>query len=300
MGIARYWGLIVLLALGGYSRHASAEIVNCTNITSMPAVITTQGVYCLKQHMPVNLASGAAITVNVNNVTIDCNEFKIGNLAAGIANNAVGISANGRLNVTVRNCGIRGFRSGVQLISGDYRVEDNRFDLNTQTGIFVSGDGSAVRHNDVVDTGGSTIGGLTEFHAISVSGDIDIIDNNVSGVASTAGGNGGVYGISTADMDSGTIRDNRVRNLAPDGSGFQRGIWNQDGGHNIVEHNAVVLSAGILGVGDGGIRCGDGLIVGAGASRDNIVLGTGLVGEAFGLISCTTVTANGGDWVNPL
>lgn len=297
MGIAKYWGLlIVLLTLTGYSPVASAEIVNCTNITSMPTVISTQGVYCLKQHMPINLASGAAITVTVNNVTIDCNEFKIGNLAAGPATNAVGILANGRLNVTVRNCGVRGFRSGVQLIDGDYRILDNRFDLNTQTGIFVSGDGSAVRRNDVVDTGGSPLAGLTEFHGISVSGDIDIIDNNVSGVMSTAGGNGGVYGIRTAGMDSGTIRENRVRNLAPDGSGFQRGIWNQDGGHNTVEHNTIVLSAGILGLGDGGIRCGDGLIL-SGASRDNTVVGTGVAGQVFGLINCTSVA---GDWVNPL
>lgn len=299
MGIARHWGFLAfLLALAGwgYSPRATAEIVNCTNITSMPAVITTQGVYCLKQHMPMNLASGAAITVNVNNVTIDCNEFKIGNLEAGTTNNAVGISANGRLNLTVRNCGIRGFRSGVQLVNGDYRVEDNRFDLNTQTGIFVSGDGSAVRRNDVVDTGGSPLAGLTEFHGISVDGDIDIIDNNVSGVASTAGGNGGVYGIRTSGADSGTIRENRIRNLAPDGSGFQRGIWNQDGGHNTVEHNTVVLSAGILGLGDGGIRCGDGLIL-SGASRDNTVVGTGVAGQVFGLINCTSVA---GDWVNPL
>lgn len=297
MGIARYWGLlIVLLSLAGYSPLASAEVVNCTNITSMPAVITTQGVYCLKQHMPVSLASGAAITVNVNNVTIDCNEFKIGNLEAGTSNTAVGILANGRLNVTVRNCGIRGFRSGVQLVEGDYRVEDNRFDLNTQTGLFVSGDGSAVRRNDVIDTGSSALAGLSEFHGISVSGDIDIIDNNVSGVVSSAGSNGGVYGIRTADMDSGTIRGNRVRNLAPDGIGFQRGIWNQDGGHNTLEHNTVVLSAGVLGLGDGGIRCGDGLIL-SGASRDNTVVGTGLAGEVFGLINCTSVA---GDWVNPL
>ena len=299
MGLAKYWRfLVVVLALAGwgYSPPAKAEIVNCINITSMPAVITTQGVYCLKQHMPINLASGAAITVSVNNVTIDCNEFKIGNLAAGPANNAVGISANGRLNLTIRNCGIRGFRSGVQLVDGDYRVLDNRFDLNTQTGVFVSGDGSAVRRNDVVDTGSSAIAGLTEFNGISVSGDIDIIDNNVSGVVSSAGSNGGVYGIRTAGMDSGTVRSNRVRNLAPDGIGFQRGIWNQDGGHNTVEHNTVVLSAGILGLGDGGIRCGDGLIL-SGASRDNTVVGTGVAGQVFGLINCTSVA---GDWVNPL
>ena len=45
---------------------ARAEVQNCTNITAIPATISTQGVYCLKQHVSAALASGAAITINVN------------------------------------------------------------------------------------------------------------------------------------------------------------------------------------------------------------------------------------------
>lgn len=288
---------LLVLAGFGYSRPAAAEITECTNITSLPTVITTQGVYCLKQHMPINLASGAAVTVNVNNVTIDCNEFKIGNLAAGSANNAVGVSANGRNNVTVRHCGIRGFRSGVQLIDGTYQVEDNTFDFSTQTGVFVSGSGSVVRRNVIIDTGESSLAGLTEFQGISVSGDMDVIDNTISGVLASAGSNATAYGIQTTNMDSGTIRGNRIRNLIRDGTGNQRGIWNQDGGHNMVEHNSIVVAAGLLEAGDGGIRCGDGLIL-SGAARDNTVVGTGVVGEALGLINCFLVSD--GNVVNPL
>src|SRR5690554_5554987 len=97
-----------LLAIAGWTQSASAETTECTVIDSIPAVISSQGVYCLKKHVSGALASGAAISVNTNNVTIDCNEFKIGNLAAGPATQATGISASGRNNVTVRNCGIRG------------------------------------------------------------------------------------------------------------------------------------------------------------------------------------------------
>ena len=279
----------------GLAFPAAAEINECINITSIPTVITTQGVYCLKQNVNAALASGAAVTVNTNNVTIDCNDFKLGNLAAGPQTSAVGVSADSRLNVTVRNCGIRGYRTGVQLVNGDYRVEDNRLDHNTQTGIFVSGDGSAIRGNEVIDTGTSPLAGLTGFHGINASGDVDIIDNNVSGVLANASGNGTAYGIRTEAMDSGLIKGNRVRNLVAAGSGSRRGIWNQSGNRNTVEGNTIVMGGGLLAA-DAGIRCGDGLIL-SGASRNNTVLGTGVLGAALGLINCTSVA---GDYVNPL
>lgn len=284
-----------VLTGGSYIGPAAAEISDCINITSIPAVITTQGVYCLKQHLPTSLSSGNGISVNVNNVTIDCNEFKLGNLAAGPGNTAIGINASGRVNVTVRNCGIRGFRTGVSLTNGDYRVEDNRFDLNTQTAILVSGDGSAVRRNEVIDTGGSTAAGVDQFQAINGLGDIDVIDNTISGVMAAGGSDGDVYGILTQDMDAGTIKGNRVRNLVPDGSGLRRAIWNAGGNRVTIEDNTVVIDAALI-VGEAGIRCGDGLLLN-GASRNNTVLGTGLVFEALGLINCTPA---GGDFVNPL
>jgi hypothetical protein len=277
------------------AQSASAEISDCTNITSIPATISTQGVYCLKQHVSAALASGAAITVNVNNVTIDCNEFKIGNLAAGASTDAVGILATARINLTVRNCGIRGFRTGVSLTNGEYRVEDSRFDQNTQAAINVSGDGSAVRRNEVIDTGGGTVAGMAWFAGIKGEGDIDVTDNTVNGVVATAGSNGDTYGIYTTSMDAGTISGNRVRNMLPDGSGVRRGVWNEGGNRVTVQSNTVVLNSPLI-VGEAAIRCGDGVLLN-GASRTNTVLGTGVLNQALGLVNCT---AAGGDFINPL
>lgn len=274
---------------------ARAETQDCTNITAIPATISTQGVYCLKQHVSGALASGAAITINVNNVTLDCNEFKIGNLAAGPSTQAVGVLASGRLNVTVRNCGIRGFRSGVMLTDGVYRVESNAFDHQTQSGIMVSGDGSLLRDNDVVSTGGSTVPGTGEFTGISGSGDMDIIDNTIDAVVATDGGDGDVIGILTTGNDAGTIKGNRIRNLVKDGSGARAGIWNSGGSHVAIEGNTVVLDSPLV-LGEAGIRCGDGLILN-GASRDNTILGSGLLNEALALLNCSPA---GGDFVNPL
>jgi hypothetical protein len=293
----------VLTAICCNVKPAAAEIQNCTNITSIPAVITTQGVYCLKQHVTASLASGAAIQVMTNNVTIDCNDFKVGNLAAGPANTATGISAQGRLNVEVHHCSVRGFERGIQFTNGLYVVEDSRFDNNSDVGIYVGGDGSAVRRNEVVDTGGDTNPSIHDFVAIHTDGDADIIDNLINGVVATRGGDGTTYGILADNMDSGLISGNRVRNLVPDGSGHRRGIWNMDGNRTTVEGNTVVFNStsGLLGSlltilnSDAGIVCGNSLL--KGASRDNTVLGTGTLGEVLGLVNCVQA---GGNYVNPL
>lgn len=285
---------IGLLALAGWMQPAAAETTECTEIQSIPAVISTQGVYCLKQHVSGSLATGSAIAVTANNVTIDCNEFKIGNLAAGTGTQAVGISASGRNNVTVRNCGVRGFQTGISLLDGDYRVEDNRLDNNTLTGIRVTGSGSAIRRNEVIDTGGSTVPGATSSQGIVAAGGMDIFDNNVSGVIA-AGGNGSAYGIYVEDLDAGYITGNRVRELVPAGLGFRRGIWVDSGLRVTVKSNSVVLNGGLL-TGDAGIRCG-GLVLN-GVAQDNTVLGIGALGTVVGLINC--VNLGGVNYTNVL
>lgn len=298
LGIRHAIAICALLG-AGYAFPAAAETTLCTNITSVPTTITTQGVYCMKQHITTNLASGAAITVNVNNVTIDCNEFKLGNLAAGVGTNAIGVLADGRNNVTVRNCGIRGFRTGVSLVDGLYQVYDNRFDQNTQTSIQVSGDGSVVRNNTVVDTGGSTVAGITDFHGILTEGDVDVVGNLVSNVVATAGGNRTVYGIRGANMDAAFVRDNRVNNLAPSGLlGNRRAIFIESGANNSVTGNTIVMGAGLLAT-DTAIRCGSSLagLLG-GVATQNVILQAGLLGTVGALLNCTSVL--GGNYVQPL
>jgi hypothetical protein len=294
---------LALMAACCAIRPAAAEIQDCTNITSVPTVITTQGVYCLKQHVTSSIASGAAITVMSNNVTIDCNDFKVGNLAAGPANTASGILAEGRMNVEVHHCSVRGFERGIQFTDGLYVVEDSHFDNNTDVGISVGGDGSAVRRNEIVDTGGDANAGVQVFAAIHTDGDADIVDNLIDGVVATVDSDGTTYGIKADNMDSGVISGNRVRNLAPDGSGHRRGIWNMDGNRVTVEGNTIVFNSGsgllgsVLNIlnSDAGIVCGNGLL--RGASRDNTVLGTGVLGEALGMINCVQA---GGDFINAL
>lgn len=139
---------------------AQAETVNCTNIVSVPMTITAPGVYCLKQAIATNLATGAAIEVQASNVVIDMNGFRLGNGAAGLGTEALGIHALNRVNITVRNGTIRGFMGAV-VLEGDaaqgHLVEDIRADGNTACGICVAGLRTIVRNNQVVATGGSTV-----------------------------------------------------------------------------------------------------------------------------------------------
>jgi hypothetical protein len=220
--------MLLTLALLGTPRAAHAETYHtCAGfITSLPTVISTQGTWCMKQDLTTSITSGSAITINTNNVTIDCNDFKLGGLGAGVSTQTSGIFAINRLNATVRHCNIRGFYQGVYfygITDGGHLVEDNRFDGNTNVGVDVEGDGSVVRRNRVFDTGGAT--GSTNTLGIETRYSVEVLDNTVSGVLATAGTNGNVYGIDCISSTAGRIIGNGVRGLVPDGTGAANGIY---------------------------------------------------------------------------
>ena len=152
--------LLVMLALVLGTSPARAETVSCTAITSLPAVITVQGIYCFTGDLNTALTSGNAIDIQTNNVVLDLNGFKLGGLAAGLGTNAFGIAADNRQNLTIKNGTIRGFFLGIRLgnsgASQGHVVEDIRADQNTSIGLSVAGAGHIVRNNQVVATGGTT------------------------------------------------------------------------------------------------------------------------------------------------
>jgi len=260
--------LVLLLMLG--SPRAQAETYNtCTGfITSVPTIVSTQGTWCLKQDLATAITSGAAITINTNNVTIDCNNFKLGGLAAGIGTSADGIDATDRANVTVRHCNIRGFFYGLKFIgsnSAGHAVEDNRFDSNTYVGLFVQGDGSVVQRNRVFNSGQTTI--HANAYGIASADSVDIFDNTVSDVIGTVGGDGYVVGIQTQNNPSGRILRNGVRGVLRDGIGQALGIDNFGASDRItVAENDVV---GDTSSGSIGIRC----VNSNGRAKDNVVNG---------------------------
>jgi hypothetical protein len=136
-------------------------------ITSVPVTISAPGVYCVTQKISSNLTSGAAITINANNVLLDLNDFAIGNLAAPASTTiAVGIYAVDRQNIHIRNGVLRGFWVGIGLLNGTqvglstalssgHIVEGIVSDTSYLGGIVVEGPYVSVRNNKIMNTIGS-------------------------------------------------------------------------------------------------------------------------------------------------
>lgn len=245
----------LFLAVSGPLPTRAETVHACTGfVTSVPTTITAQGVWCMRQDLSTSLSSGAAIAIAANNVTLDCNGFKLGGLSAGDASSATGIHANGRNNVTVRNCNIRGFLHGVHLTSdGDYYasaghlVEDNRFDNNLYAGIWITGENNVVRRNRVFDTGGAP--GRDASYGIVA--DAELVGNTVRGVFATAANTypSGIYA-----AGPGQVRDNLVSGLQVAGNGHATGIqaagpYSRASGNHVIGA-AQTLGYGIYGAGD--------------------------------------------------
>jgi hypothetical protein len=286
--IRTHFAMLIVLALalllgGTRAAHAAESYDNCAGyITSLPAVITTQGTWCLKKDLSTALNWGNAITINNDDVTIDCNNFKLGGLNAGPGTQEVGIGASGRVGLTVRHCTIRGFYIGVNLAAsgnqiGGHTIEDNRFDSNTSQAISVEGDDSVIQRNIVANTGGSTIFGYAI--GISATHTVDILDNTVSGVRATGGTGGFVYGIYSS-VHGGSISGNRVQGLLSDGNGAAFGIVNSGNGGLTMRNNDVVGSAS---AGSFGLFCDNS----SGHARSNVVNGF-----ATGIETCTDDGSN--------
>jgi len=279
--------LIALALLFGAPHAAQAETYNtCTGfITSLPTTISTQGTWCFNKDLSTAITGGNAITIGTNNVTIDCNNFKLGGLAAGIGTAAVGIVAVDRQNTTVRHCNIRGFYSGVDFhgsgganIGGGHIVEDNIFDGNTYYGISVSGDGSVLRRNRIINTGDSTVSdgpaGVYSFYGV------DVIDNTISGVVSRSGSNASAFGMFLSPIGTSTVRGNLVSGLVPDGSGSAIGVEMNTVARYILSENEVLGSGS---AGSVGLECFNTL----GRAKDNVV-----TGFATGIQACGNAGGN--------
>ena len=139
------------------------ETTFCTRyIRSLPFTITTQAHYCFDRNLSTAITAGAAITINADFVLLDLNNFKLSGSAAGTGTLAIGIYANNRSNLTIRNGSIRGFAYGI-LVEGEaatssrnVTVENNALDGNTVAGITVFGSRYSIRNNQVYNTGGTT------------------------------------------------------------------------------------------------------------------------------------------------
>src|SRR5262245_9249924 len=248
--------LLVVLAVALGAVPAWAETVNCTPITSLPAVIPVQGVYCFTGDLSTAMTSGNAIAIQTNNVILDLNGFKLGGVAAGLGTQTFGIYALDRQNITIKNGTVRGFYWGI-LLEGSpaglggagHVVEDIRADRNTVVGIQVDGQANIVRNNLVVRTEGTTtLGDNADATGILIRGfGTRVLNNDV--IFTQAQGTGIARGIYFTSALIGFAVNNRI--TGP-GTGIDFG---SSGGH--VFRDNLTNNVTTPYTGSGGINAGN-------------------------------------------
>ena len=199
---------------------ARAETTLCTAITSLPAVITVQGVYCFTGDLTTAQLSGNIIDIQTNNVIIDLNGHKLGGQGAGVGTQAIGIHALDRRNISVKNGTVRGFYLGVGLQdssltyinSSGHVIEGLRADFNTALGIAVWGTGNIVRNNQVVSTGGSTVNPTSSVVGITAQGPAARVLNNDVIATGPATGAVNAIGVGVKFAAGSVVEGNRIAN----------------------------------------------------------------------------------------
>jgi hypothetical protein len=260
-------GLAVALLLWCGPARAGEGRDNCTGfIDSLPASITQSGTWCLRKSLSTQIASSGLITIWANNVTLDCNGYRIEHTDP--ANQSGAIQTDGD-NQVVRRCDVRGFYQGVHLYGLGNVVEDNRFRQIGSLAIYVQGAGSVIRRNHVFEVGNHPFnnGNAT---AVVAYGSADVIDNVIDTVAPAPN----VDGVANATAlyiyisGSGQVSGNRIRNLVSQGTGYAVGI-DSFGGIVYIRRNHLVGPAHDN-FGTYSIRCNGG---GEQFARDNIISG---------------------------
>jgi hypothetical protein len=207
---ARALGVLIVLASLPVTARAAESFDGCKGyIDTLPAVISTPGVWCLRKDVGTGIATGTALSIAANNVTLDCNGFRVGGLAGGPDSQAWGIASTA-LATTIRGCSVRGFAVGIRPGGHGALVEDNRLEGTTAIGIWVGGDAALVRRNRLLD-----IGGRADPASAIVSEDVDRVelrDNEIDGVASTGAS---VQGFALVGGVGHLVAGNTLRGLVP-------------------------------------------------------------------------------------
>ncbi len=198
----------------------------------IPLTISTPGSYYLTEDVT---AAGTAITVAVDDVTIDLSGFALVGPDSGTN---CGIYMSGRSNVEIRNGTVRDFYTGIYeggSLGQDHRVIDVRFVSNGLRGIFLTGKSHLVKDCTASDNGhsatstvygiwasnGSTVTGNTVYfngylatgsyvYGIAAGNGSTVTGNTASDNGNSAGGT--VYGIYV--RSGSTVTANTTRNNA--------------------------------------------------------------------------------------
>jgi hypothetical protein len=145
----------------GYAALAAAGVAispkNCWAgpmvISTLPAVITTPGDYVLDASHSQSFPDAAAIEIQADNVSLDLQGFTIAN-TNGVGTHALGVFAQDRIGLTIKNGSLIGFHTAVYLHSLTYRsarhsVEEITATDFTAAGIIANGNHLIIKDNQL-------------------------------------------------------------------------------------------------------------------------------------------------------
>jgi parallel beta-helix repeat protein len=208
----------------------------CTSISTAGYTIKSAGSYCLAANL---VATSNGISINANNVDLDCGGYTIDGSAQAISTSKRGIVGTDRSGVTVHDCTTKGFIEGIRLTGTGNNIHDNVVIAPTSRGIYVDGEENIIDNNRISDAGGTSNLSWGAF-GILASGPTIIRNNVVSGVVPTAGSNKSGYGIYTQHNDAGVLQGNTVRNVLGDNGQIAMALTAYNSANAVMQENILV------------------------------------------------------------
>jgi hypothetical protein len=165
--------LLFALCFAAAPLAALAESTHCTVITSLPANLSSAGVYCINQDLTLAGSTGSAVFVDADSVTLDLNGHALRSNAA--ANSATtGVVVVDHKYFTITDGTVAGFAQGISVesVPGGSRsrggiISDVKVQRSFIFGIGMDCDGCVVRDSLVTDT--IVPASITGFSAIGIS-----------------------------------------------------------------------------------------------------------------------------------
>jgi parallel beta-helix repeat protein len=234
---------IVLPAVIVASLVSAPAWAGCTSISTAGYTINSAGSYCVVANL---VATSNGISINADNVDLDCGGYTIDGSAQAISTAKRGVIGTDRTGVTVRNCTTKGFIEGIRLTGTGNNIHDNVVIAPTSRGIYVDGEENIIDGNRISDAGGTSNLAWGAF-GIYASGSSIIRDNVVSGVVPTAGSNRSGYGIYTSRNDAGVLQGNTVRNVLGDNGQIAMALTAYSSANAVLKENILVNPPGTYG-----------------------------------------------------
>jgi len=214
-----------LLHLALIALLSAGAIAAPIQIASLPVSISAPGEYRLASTLSYPHATGHAVVIAANDVTLDLGGHAlVGN--AGTGTIAFGVWCSGRTNVRVRNGSIRGFYC-CGYLGGSGHEMANLSVTPTYLGLWIDGRAGRIRDCTVSDAGGSTLASSTRPMGFKAIGPGMRVEHcSVVGMTVPAGGE--VVGLHL-DRAGGTVVSDCSFSLAVTRSGTY-GAWVNAGG----------------------------------------------------------------------